>query len=414
VHIAGDRPLRLLSFFVALAACFVIPICPGTPRAQAMTDLPDAAPATDSAPAAIPVAAAQPAASLAAPASGDTITAQVGTRASLRAQDPNARSKISRLSMEGEADVVFFGQVHPFLKWQAGFIGAFGPEDGANSAAVLDLVAKLEFAESFNLWLGRMPIPSDRTSLSTVWAIAPWTLPGRYSVFAPLFATANGRPAPGPRMGDAHDRSDGATLWGQLGGGTFKYYLGVFGLDRADPRPLYSARLSLSLLGAEPGFRSSSTYFGTKDVLSLGVGAQHSESDSRSPTGGTPASDFNELNADLLFEKGGGTAGVLGLEGSLAKLWGDNELATYQFFALASYLMPVEIGIGRLQPLVRVQYAGKGKAAEASDFTSLDAQLGYIIDGFHARLLGIYQYAKVQGQTENAVLFGVQLLSHAK
>ncbi len=316
--------------------------------------------------------------------------------------------------MEGEADAVFWGQVHPFLKWQAGFIGAFGPQSGATSAALLDLVAKLEFAEAFNLWLGRMPIPSDRASLSTVWAIAPWTLPGSYSVFAP-FATTNIRPTPGPRLGDANDRSDGATLWGQLGGGKFKYYLGVFGLDQADTSPLYSGRLALSLLGAEPGFRTSSTYFGAKDILALGVGAQHRAGDSRPPTtGATPASDFNELNGDLLFEKGSSSAGVLDLEGSFAKLWGDNELASYQFFALASYLMPVEIGIGKLQPLVRVQHAGKGKSVDAGDFSSIDAQIGYIIDGFRARLLGVYQYARVLGQTENAVLFGVQMLSHTK
>jgi hypothetical protein len=414
VHLAADRPLRPLFFFATLAAGFVVLLCPRAPRAQALTDLPDAAPATDSAPVAAPITTAPPAASLAAHASGDTITAQVGTRAAVRAQNPNARNKINDLGMDGEADVLFWGQVHPFLKWQAGFVGAFGPQTGAASAALLDLVAKLEFAEAFNLWLGRMPIPSDRTSLSTVWAIAPWTLPGRYSVFAP-FATT--RPAPGPRMGDSNDRSDGATLWGQLGGGTFKYYLGVFGLDQADTSPLYSARLALSLLGSEPGFRSNSTYFGTKDVLSLGVGAQHRAGDSRAPTGTgdtTPASDFNELNADLLFERGSSSAGVLDLEGSFAKLWGDNELASYQFFALASYLMPIEIGIGRLQPMVRVQHAGKGKASDAADFTSLDAQLGYIIDGFHARLLGVYQYAKAQGQSENAVLLGVQLLSHAK
>jgi hypothetical protein len=127
-----------------------------------------------------------------------------------------------------------------------------------------------------------------------------------------------------------------------------------------------------------------------------------------------PASNFNAFNADLLFEQGSVTAGVLDLEGSFAKLWGDHELASYQFFALASYLMPIEIGIGKLQPLVRVQHAGKGKAMDAGDFTSLDAQLGYIIDGFHARLLGVYQYAKVQGNTENAILFGVQLMSHTK
>jgi hypothetical protein len=382
-------------------------------HAQSLVDLPDAGPSTDAAPPSVAVAAAPPAASPTALATGESIAAQVGTRVALRAQNPNSRDKINDAGLEGEADVVFWGQVHPFLKWQAGFIGAYGPQTAATSAALLDLVAKLEFAEALNLWAGRMPIASDRASLSTVWAISPWTLPGAYSVFAP-FATGNARPAPGPRRGD-NDRGDGATLWGQTGGGTFKYYLGVFGLDQPATSPLYSARLAVTLLGPEPGFRSNSTYFGNKDVFALGVGAQHRAGDSRPPTGSAaPASDFNELNTDLLFERGSGTAGVLDLEGSFAKLWGDNELASYQLFALVSYLMPIEIGIGKVQPLVRIQHAGKGKALDAGDFTSMDAQLGYIIDGLHARLLGVYQYSKVLGQTENAVLLGVQLLSHAR
>jgi hypothetical protein len=416
VHIAGDRLLRVPYQFVALAAAVLALLCPRPLLAQTIVDLPAASPAPEATSAALTVAAAAPVTPPAASTTGDSITAQVGTRAGLRVQNPNSPNKLNDVGLEGEADIVFWGQVQPFLKWQAGFIGAYGSQTAATSAALLDLVAKLEFAETFNVWVGRMPVPSDRASLSTVWAIAPWTMPGRYSVYAP-FAAGNARPAPGPRQGDQgnNDRDDGATVWGQIAGGTFKYYLGVFGLDQPSTSPLYSARLVLSLLDPEPGFRSNSTYFGNKDVLALGVGAQHRAGDSRPPTGDTtPASDFNELNADLLFETGSGTAGVLNVEGSFAKLWGDNELASYQFFGLVSYLMPIEIGIGRLQPLVRVQHAGKGKASDAGDFTSMDAQLGYIIDGFHARFLGVYQYAKVQGQTENAVLLGVQLLSHTK
>jgi hypothetical protein len=349
--------------------------------------------------------------------SGEAIAAQVGTRVALRLENPNpgSRNKLNDVGAEGEAEVVFWGQVHPYLKWQAGFIGAFAsPAATTTTAALLDLVAKLELADAFNLWLGRMPIPSDRASLSTKWAIAPWTLPGRYDPFASI-ATADSRPTPGPRQGDAYDRGDGATLWGQFRGGRFKYYVGVFGLDQPNTSPLYSGRLALSLLNPEPGFRSSSAYFGTKDILAVGVGAQHQTGGSVAPPAAAlPASDFNELNADLLFEKNGGMAGVLNLEGAFAKLWGKGELASYQFFALVSYLMPVDIGVGRFQPLVRVQHAGKGSAPDAGDFTSADAQLGYIIDGLHARLLGMYQYAKVQGNTENAILLGVQLLSHAR
>lgn len=415
MDIAGNRPLRFQFSLVALASAILALLCPRPLRAQPIIDLPDASPSSDATPAIVATAAPTPTPTPTASATGDSITAQVGTRAALRAQNPNSRDKINDLGLEGEADVVFWGQVHPFLKWQAGFIGAFGPQTTATSARLLDLVAKLEFAESFRLWLGRMPIPSDRASLSTVWAIAPWTLPGTYSVLAPFATGTTQRPAPGPRRG-ADGRGDGATLWGQIAGGTFKYYLGVFGLDQPTTSPLYSARLAVSLLGTEPGFRSSSGYFGSRDVLTLGVGLQHRAGDSLPPSGDTtrPASDFDELNADLLFEKGSSTAGVLDLECSFAKLWGDNELANYQFFALVSYLMPIEIGIGKLQPLVRAQHAGKGNAPDAGDFTSVDAQLGYIIDGFHTRLLGVYQYSKVQGQTENAILLGVQLLSHTK
>ncbi len=416
MHFTDDRPLRFPYGTMALAAVFFACLCPRPLRAQALTDLPDTGPATNAAPSPAPAASPPPAPAVVPPAPGEPIAAQVGTRAVLRVENPNpgSRNKLNDIGLEGEADVVLSGRVHPYVEWQAGLVGTFGPATSSTSAALLDLVAKLEFADAFNLWVGRMPIPSDRASLSTVWAIAPWTLPGRYDAFAAT-ATAGARPAPGPRQGGLDDRGDGATLWGQMGGGRFKYYLGVFGLDQPDGSPLYSARLALSLLNPEPGYRSSSTYYGNKNVLAVGVGAQHQTDGSLAPVGDTaPASDFNEINADLLFEKGGGATGVLDLEGAFAKLWGNGELASTQCFALVSYLLPIEIGIGRFQPLVRVQHASKGKASDAGDFTSVDAQLGYIVDGFHARLLGVYQITKVQGQTENAVLLGLQLLSHAR
>jgi hypothetical protein len=414
VHIAGGLSRHIRFLLAAVAPSLLALLWPQELRAQSLVDVPDAGLGADALPTFSQLAAPQPTAAPSPFGAGDSISAQVGTRVALRVENPNAgsRDKLNDVGAEGEADVVFWGQVHPYLRWQAGFVGSLGPQE-TTSAALLDLVAKLEISEAFNLWIGRMPVPSDRASLSTVWAIVPWTLPGRYDAFAPT-TTPDARPTPGPRQFD-NDRGDGATLWGQVRGGRLKYYLGLFGLDQPNTSPLYSGRLALSLLDPEPGFRSSSTYFGKKDILSLGVGAQHRAGGSLAPTAAAlPASNFNELNIDLLFEKNGGMAGVLDLEGAFAKLWGKGELASYQFFALVSYLMPIEVGIGRFQPLLRVQHAGKGRAPDAGDFTSVDAQLGYIIDGFHARLLGVYQYAKVQGQTENAILLGLQLLTHTR
>lgn len=416
---SGHGPRSSLVRLVWLGAGLSALVWSSSPHAQGVTDVPGTGIPTEATPAPAPEAAAAPVAppptvagpALQAPAS-EAITAQVGVRTLVYLQDPGARDKLSDVGAIGEADVVFSGQVHPILKWQAGFLGALG-ESATTNAALLDLVAKVEIADALNLWVGRMPIPSDRTSLSTVWKIAPWTLPGHYGTFAAILP-ADARPAAGPRMGPL-DRGDGATLWGQFRGGRFKYYLGAFGLDQPEYSPLYSARLALSLLDPEPGFRTSSTYHGRGDVLSVGLGAQHRTQGSRPQTGATtPAADFNEVNTDVLLEIGRDSAGVLDLEGAYAKLWGDNEIVSYQFFGLASYLVPLDVGFGRFQPLVRVQHAGPGHATDSGTFTSIDTQLGYIIDGHHARVCTTWQYTRARGQVENALLFGIQLMSRGR
>jgi hypothetical protein len=276
-------------------------------------------------------------------------------------------------------------------------------------------VAKIELADFFNVWLGRMPIPSDRTSLSTVWAIAPATLPGHYQGYT-ILAMPGARPTLGPRQGEL-DRGDGALLWGQIRGGRFKYYIGAFGLDRVENQPLYSARVALSLLAPEPGFRNSSSYYGSKDVLTVGLGAQHQSNGSLPPIGSTvspAAANFSEVNVDVLFEVGGESAGVLDLEGALARMWGANEDAKYQGFGLVSYLVPLEVGFGRFQPLLRVQRATPGAGGISSEFISLDAQLGYVVDGHHARLSAGWQYTRSHGVPANAALLAIQLLSMAR
>ena len=380
-------------------------------RAQPFGDGPDAGVGNDVVSAPAPTFVAAP---VSPPPTVDVISAQVGVRSLVVVQATNAPNKLNDVGAVGEADVVLSGQVHRFLRWQAGFAGVIG-DTQQTSATLLDLVAKLEFADFFNLWLGRMPIPSDRTSLSTVWAIAPATLPGHYQSFSAI-APPGARPAAGPRQGDL-DRGDGALLWGQIRGGRLKYYLGAFGLDQVENQPLYSARLALSLLSPEPGFRNSSSYYGGKDVLTVGVGAQHQSNGSLPPIGmptPPPAAAFNEVNVDVLFEVGGETAGVLDLEGAFARMWGANEDAKYQCFGLASYLVPLEVGFGRFQPLMRVQRATPGAGEISADFTSLDTQLGYVVDGHHARLSAGWQYTRSHGQPANAVLLGIQLLSRTK
>jgi hypothetical protein len=339
--------------------------------------------------------------------------AEVGTRLGLRMQNPTEPKELNDLGMDGQVQVFLSGQAGRIIRWQADFVGNLGalkqngPSAAAadqssvsGSAAVLDLIARFEFHDAFNLWFGRMIVPVDRSGLSTEWSIAPWLFPGRFVTGAAPVGTRQG----------PYGRNDGVTLWGQMGGGTFKYYLGAYNLGDANQSPLYSGRLSLSLLNPEPGYRNASTYYGSKDILALGLGFQHQTDGSiRIASATTPEDwvDFNDFNIDLLFEKNLGAAGVIDLEGAFYNIWGKYEPATTTYFLLASYLLPIEVGVGRFQPLFRLQQAYPRGSDDVD--TLADAQLGYIIDGLKARLSLGYQYSKVEGQAGNAILLGLQL-----
>jgi len=328
-----------------------------------------------------------------------------------RFQNPKHPEKVDKAVSNAEVDLLFNGEVHKYFKWQADFVGTFGnpaTDGGGGPVSVLDLIAKLELDDAFHVWFGRMLVPSDRANFSGVWFASPWYYPGIYGLQAGTGVYIG--PAQGP-----HGRNDGATVWGQFLGGTFKYYAGVFNLHDPNSTRFYSGRLNLSLINPEPGFYHNSTYYGSKDILAIGVGAQFQQRGSIGPApvaplpGPAPTDDYSEFNADLLFEKSLGI-GALDLEGAFYTYGGEFRPLKYSYLALASYVFSTVVGIGKLQPLVRVQQARVNNPTDDT-WTSFEGQLGYVVDDFGAKLALGYQRIDVGGAngTGNAIYVGVQL-----
>jgi hypothetical protein len=307
--------------------------------------------------------------------------------------------KLDKLTQDGELDLLINAEIIDMVGLTGNLVGEFGPGpmgDSINgSVSVLDLIARFDFDDAFHFWAGRMLVPSDRTNFSGPWFIAPWFYPGVFVRLAPPV---------GPKQGP-NGRNDGATVWGQVAGGTFKYYAGIYDLYSKTEAPLFSGRLSLSLINPEPGFYGNSQFYGTKDVLGIGIGVQAKKDGSGA---GRRADDYFEFNADILFEKNLGSAGVLDLEAAFYKYEGDFEPIDYSYFALASYLLPMKVGPGQLQPLVRLQQA-KPADEDADTWTLVDAQLGYVVSEFACRFALGYQYQDVLGQKGNQLFFGIQL-----
>ena len=302
----------------------------------------------------------------------------------------------------------FSGDIAPMFAWQANFQGGIPTASmpGGNgsgvagvSASVLDLIAKFEPGAAFHLWAGRMLVPSDRSNFSGPWFMSPWKYPGLYP----------GLPYPvGPKQGP-QGRNNGATVWGEFLGAKLKYYAGVFDMNDAAVSPLFSGRVNICLLGSESGFYHSSTYYGSQDIVAIGLGAQYQKNGNFNATTMT-GGDLTTVLADVLAEKNLGAGGVITGEAQYYHFDQNDAFGRkHAYYVLASWLTPNKIGFGKLQPLVRWQQA-TAQVSGAPSWKMVDAYLTYVIDDYFLRVAAGYSHGDVgTTPTSNAVYLGVQM-----
>ncbi len=288
--------------------------------------------------------------------------------------------------------------------------------DGDGHVEVLDGYAQLEFMPEFNVWLGRMLPPSDRANLDGPYYLNTWLYPGVVSQYPAKFA----------------GRDDGATVWGKLLDKKLVYSAGVFeghnryaGASNTGDDPLFAGRVAYNFLDAEPdpAYYTSSTYYGSVDVLTLAFAVQYEENGV-----GTAAhrGDYTGWNMDLLFEKKL-SFGVVTLEGAYydydtggvkdvapgfngaggtANVGGINQGTGYLIGA--AYLVPGKVGWGQFQPFFRYQSFDNDLAHATAD--EYDLGVNYIISGHNARVS--LDYSKNEGggtQDFDRFIGGIQL-----
>ncbi len=313
-----------------------------------------------------------------------SVSIGMGLRSSISTREngaPNGTSNSKDFSLENMR-LYMSGQLYDNITFE--FNTDY--ESGTSEALrILDAVIKFAFTETFNIWAGRFLPPSDRSNLDGPYYLNAWDFPF-VQKYPAVFA----------------GRDDGLAIWGQVDGGKFKYQIGAFeGLGDVPGGPnqsdelLYAGRLTLNLLDPEPGYYNSSTYYGGKDVLAIGLVGQYQE-DATGTIGN--AGSFTGWNIDLLFEKDLNGAGVATLEGAyydydaegkaIAPTSGDGAEGK-GFMGLASFLLPNKIGsgsyAGQLQPMVRYQeFENEGMVT--GEHSRTDIGLSHIMDGHNARI----------------------------
>ena len=368
------------------------------------SEIPPAAPAT---PSAVEASPKPPTAAEAMPATRPDALPPIDVGAWIRAsgifQGQNT-SKINDWHMDS-AYVEFHagGKIHKnvsltlnlnanMLAWNAAGV----PSQGS-LVALEDAIIAFDFIDEFHLWAGRLLVPVDRANASGPFFMIPWNYPGFFSAQGSLVVSA---PVEGPS-----GRNNGAVLWGDIAGGKFSYFAGVFDNGNIATSPLFSGKLRLALLDPEPGFWGNGSYFGDKDILSIDVGGQFLKHGSTTMAGGDK--DYSEFNVDALLEKklGGGSF----VTGEAAYyLDGVNDGGVSQsLYVLAAYATPT-VGVGNIQPMVRYQWA-KIKGNTDTNPWNLDAALSYLIKGPALRVVATYSYTKLPGDlTANGIQLSAQ------
>lgn len=282
--------------------------------------------------------------------------------------------------------------------------GVNRPIGGGNPlVAVMDAIVSFDFTDEFHLWAGHLLVPVDRANASGPFFMIPWNYPG--------FIGAGGALSVGAPLEGPSGRNNGAVVWGDVLSNRLTYLVGVFDNMDVNTSPLYSGRLRLALWDTEPGFWGNCSFFGDKDILSIGVGGQYRKHGSSSMT---EDKDWTDVNVDVLLEKkipGGGWVTAEGAFYSFNVLDGG---VNASYYGLLAYASPT-VGVGNIQPMVRYQ-GNHIKNGSGTNPWNIDAGLSYLVKGPALRVLATFSHNKLPDDmlgnsvSANAVQLGAQAI----
>ncbi len=300
-------------------------------------------------------------------------------------------------------------QIHEYIKMEFNTECQFCGSNGGEMK-ILDAIAKFEFNDYLNLWVGRMLVPAERREMNGPFYSANYNV---FSTGTPFESADFAGPGSGVGAGTAglYGRDDGVTLWGAAFEGRLQYAFGVFnGLQsdgtvaNADDNLLYAQRIAYNFWDVEknPGYYTSGTYYGGGgDILTLGISNQYQEDGA-----GTVADsgDFRGTAVDLLMEKVLDNGGVITFNGEYknyavssgySQATRDSATAGWSMFegdaydVGAMYLFPEKVFIGQFQPFIRYTNT---MPTNSADRDAYEAGVNYIIDGHNAKIMLNWHY----------------------
>ena len=259
-------------------------------------------------------------------------------------------------------------------------------DGGSNKIGVMDAVARFESSPQFNIWFGRFLPPSDRANLYGPYYAHHWAVytDGVQDGYPFIF----------------QGRDNGVAYWGDFD--RIKVSVGAFDGSSAtgNSKILGAARVQINFWEPESGYYLNGTYYGGKDLLSLG-GATQVQSGKTATT------------IDFLMEKKLSNAGVVSIESEYSNY---NRLGGYDasyaksqgWYGQGAYLFPMQVGPGKFEVLGKFAKAQFTHGATPNYHQkTTEVNFNYIIKEFNARVMSFYKDTRFNRIKTNTWQVGV-------
>jgi hypothetical protein len=291
-----------------------------------------------------------------------------------------------------------------------GFPNSPGIETISDDIRLLDAFVEYTWNDYFHIRFGRHLPASDRYNLDGPFYQNSFDFPGVVQRY------------PNKAVG----RVEGVSYWGQYKGGKFKWQFTVSegreipaSANDDEDHLQFSGRLTYNFWEPEPGFYNSSTYYGKKDVLAIGlVGWHQTDGVGTITSDGKEYKDFNAWNVDFLLEKHYDW-GTIDIEAAYFD-YGTNGVSDIDdggqsdgsaWTAGFSYLYPKKIGWGYPQFVSRWQEFNPTDNTTSEGFveSKLELALHYIIQDHNAKIALVYSNTHLGNVPRNEDVGAVKL-----
>ncbi len=280
------------------------------------------------------------------------------------------------------------------------------------SVDIIDANIQYEISPSLSIWAGRMLSPSDRANMA-----GPY-----YSMGGGYWAGVASRYG---FNGGIYGRDDGGAIVGKALDKRLTYAIGAFDGDNifrfsgigkpSEPQGnndlMYAGRVQYNFWDVEPGYYGTANYFGTKDILSIGI-AGRSKKDAIAKAG--KVGDYQSYSMDFLFEKRNVGAGTASMEAAVYRYDTDDVLLGEQgksWLIGTAYLFNRKVGFGQFMPFIRYQqFAADGSTnasslspAKINNTKRAEVGINYVIEPYNAVISAVYGDTKITDKDDRNV-----------